>query len=83
LTSEIFGVGCDQQEKVFGADLLMKSISGKDFAKVLERHGWVLLQVQGSHHIYGKTGNDIRISVPHSWQSESQDWLASSLHEGG
>jgi predicted RNA binding protein YcfA (HicA-like mRNA interferase family) len=42
----------------------MKSISGKDFAKVLEQHGWVLLRVQGSHHIYGKTGNEIRISVP-------------------
>jgi predicted RNA binding protein YcfA (HicA-like mRNA interferase family) len=42
----------------------MKSISGKDFAKVLEQHGWVLLRVQGSHHIYGKAGSDIRISVP-------------------
>ncbi len=42
----------------------MKSISGKDFAKILEQHGWSLLRVQGSHHIYGKTGNEIRISVP-------------------
>jgi predicted RNA binding protein YcfA (HicA-like mRNA interferase family) len=42
----------------------MKSVSGKDFAKVLERHGWSLLRVQGSHHIYGKTGSDIRLSVP-------------------
>jgi predicted RNA binding protein YcfA (HicA-like mRNA interferase family) len=29
----------------------MKSISGKDFAKVLESHGWTLLRVQGSHRI--------------------------------
>ena len=42
----------------------MKSISGKDFAKVLEKHGWVLLRVQGSHHIYGKPHSEIRISVP-------------------
>jgi predicted RNA binding protein YcfA (HicA-like mRNA interferase family) len=42
----------------------MKSISGKDFAKVLERNGWSLLRVQGSHHIYGKAGSEIRISVP-------------------
>ena len=42
----------------------MKSISGKDFAKVLERNGWVLLRVQGSHHIYGKSGVSDRISVP-------------------
>jgi predicted RNA binding protein YcfA (HicA-like mRNA interferase family) len=42
----------------------MKSISGKEFAKALERHGWSLLRVQGSHHIYGKTGSEIRISIP-------------------
>lgn len=42
----------------------MKSISGKEFAKIIENHGWVLLRVQGSHHIYGKAGSQIRISVP-------------------
>ncbi len=42
----------------------MKSISGKEFAKLLERHGWSLLRVQGSHHIYGKTGSSVRLSVP-------------------
>ncbi len=42
----------------------MKSISGKEFAKILEKRGWVLLRVQGSHHIYGKTENDARLSVP-------------------
>ncbi len=42
----------------------MKSISGKEFAKILEKHGWILLRVQGSHHVYCKPGNSIRISVP-------------------
>ena len=42
----------------------MKSVSGKELAKLLERHGWTLLRIQGSHHIYGKTGNIARISVP-------------------
>ncbi len=42
----------------------MKSISGKEFAKILEHHGWSLLRVQGSHHIYGKVGNEVRLSVP-------------------
>jgi predicted RNA binding protein YcfA (HicA-like mRNA interferase family) len=42
----------------------MKSISGKDFAKVLEQNGWVFLRVQGSHHIYGKPEIPDRISVP-------------------
>jgi predicted RNA binding protein YcfA (HicA-like mRNA interferase family) len=42
----------------------MKSISGKELAKVLERHGWSLLRVQSSHHIYGKPGSNVRLSVP-------------------
>jgi len=42
----------------------MRSISGKEFARVLEHHGWSLLRVQGSHHIYGKAGSNVRLSVP-------------------
>lgn len=42
----------------------MKSVSGKEFVRILERNGWRLLRVQGSHHIYGKNGKDARISVP-------------------
>ncbi|CAN5747033.1 MAG: type II toxin-antitoxin system HicA family toxin [Acidobacteria bacterium] len=42
----------------------MKSVSGKGFAKILEKRGWTLLRVQGSHHIYGKSGNEVRLSVP-------------------
>ena len=42
----------------------MKSMSGKEFAKLLEANGWDLLRIQGSHHIYGKVGNPARISVP-------------------
>jgi predicted RNA binding protein YcfA (HicA-like mRNA interferase family) len=42
----------------------MKSVSGKELTKILERNGWMLLRVQGSHHIYGKTRSDTRISVP-------------------
>ncbi|HZG53733.1 MAG TPA: type II toxin-antitoxin system HicA family toxin [Pyrinomonadaceae bacterium] len=42
----------------------MKSVSGKEFAKLLERHGWSLLRVQGSHHVYGKAGSNIRLSLP-------------------
>jgi predicted RNA binding protein YcfA (HicA-like mRNA interferase family) len=42
----------------------MKSISGKQFAKILERKGWQLIRVQGSHHIYTKPGESIRIPIP-------------------
>ena len=42
----------------------MKPVSGKKFVKILERHGWMLLRVHGSHHIYGKVGSEVRLSVP-------------------
>ena len=42
----------------------MKSVAGWEFAKALEQRGWELLQVQGSHHIYGKRGSIVRLSIP-------------------
>jgi predicted RNA binding protein YcfA (HicA-like mRNA interferase family) len=42
----------------------MKAVSGKEFAKILERNDWKLLRIQGSHHIYGKSGSSVRLSVP-------------------
>ena len=43
---------------------MARSLSGKQLICLLEQQGWVLLRVQGSHHIYGKQGNIARISVP-------------------
>ena len=42
----------------------MKSLSGKELAKLLEKNGWQLLRIQGSHHIFGKPNNIVRLSVP-------------------
>ena len=42
----------------------MKSVSGREFARILERKNWQLLRIQGSHHIYGQSGRIERISVP-------------------
>jgi predicted RNA binding protein YcfA (HicA-like mRNA interferase family) len=42
----------------------MKSLSGKELARLVEQHGWKLLRVQGSHHIYGKQGSIVRLSIP-------------------
>lgn len=42
----------------------MKAVSGKEFCKILERNGWTLARINGSHHIYIKIGSDLRISVP-------------------
>jgi predicted RNA binding protein YcfA (HicA-like mRNA interferase family) len=42
----------------------MKSVSGRDFARMVERRGWTLLRINGSHHIYGKPGSTVRLSIP-------------------
>jgi predicted RNA binding protein YcfA (HicA-like mRNA interferase family) len=41
----------------------MKSISGKDLCKILEKKGWELKNIHGSHHVYIKAGRKERISV--------------------
>jgi predicted RNA binding protein YcfA (HicA-like mRNA interferase family) len=42
----------------------MKAVSGKDLCRVLEQRGWSLLRIHGSHHIYGKAGSIVRLTVP-------------------
>ena len=42
----------------------MRSVSGKELIRVLERNGWALLRIHGSHHIYGKPNSIVRLSVP-------------------
>ena len=42
----------------------MKAVSGKAFAKAVERKGWTLLRIAGSHRIYGKDGEVARLSIP-------------------
>ena len=43
----------------------MKVISGKQFCKVLEKHGWALKRTtKSSHFIYIMPGNPATLSVP-------------------
>jgi len=42
----------------------MRTVSGREFARLVERHGWSLLRVHGSHHIYGRAGSAVRLSIP-------------------
>ena len=42
----------------------MKAPSGRELARLVERRGWQLLPVNGSHHIYGKSGSVVRLSIP-------------------
>jgi predicted RNA binding protein YcfA (HicA-like mRNA interferase family) len=42
----------------------MKALSGREFAQLIERRGWRLLRVSGSHYVYGKVGIVARLSIP-------------------
>ena len=42
----------------------MKAVSGKEMCKALERQGWQLARVSGSHYVYSRPGHPAIISVP-------------------
>jgi predicted RNA binding protein YcfA (HicA-like mRNA interferase family) len=42
----------------------VKQVSGRELCRVLERHGWTLLRIHGSHHVYGTPGRPVRLTVP-------------------
>ena len=42
----------------------MTSVSGRALARLVERRGWILLRINGSHHIYGNPGSAVRLSIP-------------------
>ena len=42
----------------------MKARSGRELARLVERNGWKLLRNNGSHHIYGRPGSVVRLSIP-------------------
>lgn len=42
----------------------MKSVSGKKLSKIVQKYGWVLKRVKGSHHIFEKDGLETTLSIP-------------------
>ena len=42
----------------------MKQVSGKLLAKAVQRKGWSLARVHGSHHIFVMQGRRERIVIP-------------------
>ncbi|HWA83934.1 MAG TPA: type II toxin-antitoxin system HicA family toxin, partial [Fimbriimonadaceae bacterium] len=41
-----------------------KSVSGKELCKAVERKGWKLRRISGSHHIYAREGIRAILSIP-------------------
>ena len=42
----------------------MKQVSGRSLAKAIQRKGWTLARIQGSHHIFAMPGRRERIVIP-------------------
>ena len=42
----------------------MKQVSGQDLARAVQRKGWSLARVHGSHHIFTMPGRRERIVIP-------------------
>jgi predicted RNA binding protein YcfA (HicA-like mRNA interferase family) len=42
----------------------LKQISGKDLAKAIQKQGWLLSRVKGSHHVFVKAGRTERFVIP-------------------
>jgi len=59
-------------------------VSGKRLCKILEKHGWVLQRVRGSHHIYSRPDNAAILTVPvHANRDLKRGLLARVLKDAG
>jgi predicted RNA binding protein YcfA (HicA-like mRNA interferase family) len=42
----------------------VKQVSGKEFIRLIQKRGWILKRISGSHHIFTRAGQPERIVVP-------------------
>ena len=42
----------------------MKQVSGRELAGAIQRQGWTLARVHGSHHVFTMPGRRERIVIP-------------------
>jgi len=57
----------------------LKPISGPELCRALEKDGWALRRVKGSHHIYTKPGVPKTISIPVHGNQPLKPELATKL----
>jgi predicted RNA binding protein YcfA (HicA-like mRNA interferase family) len=42
----------------------VKQVSGRELAQIIQRRGWTLARVHGSHHVFTMAGRRERIVIP-------------------
>jgi predicted RNA binding protein YcfA (HicA-like mRNA interferase family) len=59
-------------------------VSGKELCRILERHGWRLQRIKGSHHIYSRPDHEAILTVPvHGNHDLKRGTLHSILKQSG
>jgi predicted RNA binding protein YcfA (HicA-like mRNA interferase family) len=62
----------------------MKSVSGKTLCKIVEKQGWSLRRITGSHRIYTQEGVNVILSIPvHGNRDLPPGTLKSLLKDAG
>jgi predicted RNA binding protein YcfA (HicA-like mRNA interferase family) len=59
----------------------VKQVSGRELAQIIQRRGWTLARIQGSHHVFTMAGRRERIVIPDPWKSAPEKGIASLTHE--
>jgi predicted RNA binding protein YcfA (HicA-like mRNA interferase family) len=42
----------------------VKQVSGRELARAVQKRGWSLARIKGSHHVFVKAGHRERIVIP-------------------
>jgi len=42
----------------------LKQVSGKDLCRAIQKKGWILARIKGSHHVFTMAGRQERIVIP-------------------
>jgi predicted RNA binding protein YcfA (HicA-like mRNA interferase family) len=62
----------------------VKQVSGRELARIVQRRGWSLARIQGSHHVFTMPGRRKRIVIPiHGNQPLKQGLLRSLMKIAG
>lgn len=59
-------------------------VKGKDLCRLLEKKGWIILRINGSHHVYGSADGKRRVVVPvHASRDLRRGTLYALLEQAG
>jgi predicted RNA binding protein YcfA (HicA-like mRNA interferase family) len=42
----------------------LKQVSGQELARAVQKRGWILVRIKGSHHVFTLAGRPERIVIP-------------------